>query len=324
MTNKSILDLMDELKRMQAPANDLPTATNEQVEAMRNILQLVRKTEENAPSSKEDNILSSIKEFMGTLTIDDCHTFARDVRRILDSIIETRQEGIRRWGKDEIVDDRADAVKIFERMRQQEQAKIDAQRKRALLESQARAQRLKEQEEARIRDAELKEKAHAEFIADEMEKAAMSAKRSFEVPAGDGSDEMISYTIDESKGERKIEIAPTELPSQLSGYKVADEEVTCDVPDISISKVVPVAVDPSSNIERPEDAFPGYLSLDEAIDKLKKQKKTIVAILQEPAVLDNPAAFSSFTQQLSDIADKLGLMKRERTNRLFADKKKEG
>lgn len=311
MTQNSTRNLMDEFARMQQAIKDSShsSSVSKQVEAMRDLLKIYNQAEENSPSVREQEIIASIKEFMSSLTIDDCETFGRDLRREIDNIIESRQASRRRYGCENILDDNEYAVKLFERMQESEKEKAGELRRRAALDAAARERVRKAREEAERLEAERIEQEKAAAIADEMEKASV---RGFSVPVGDGSSETVSYEVREDKnGDRSIEI-----PSELSGYKVVQ-------PDVSVTTVESLPVDPSVPQEKPEDAFPGYLSLDEAIKTLKEKKKKITAILQDPTVLDNPAAFSSFTQELVNISSKLDAMNRERTNRKWAETNKE-
>ncbi len=63
---------------------------SEQVIDMMNIMHKVRFSQENAPSTVAPHVVAALEDFMQRLTLADCESFARDVRRVMDNIIEIK------------------------------------------------------------------------------------------------------------------------------------------------------------------------------------------------------------------------------------------
>jgi hypothetical protein len=73
--------------------NDLGTGKipNAEIIAMANVMQKLEEVTENLPSKKVNEVVEQLKTFMQILTLSDCEVVARDVRRMLDNIIEIKQ-----------------------------------------------------------------------------------------------------------------------------------------------------------------------------------------------------------------------------------------
>lgn len=290
------------------------TSTSQDVEAMRNILSLYKQTEENALSSKEKVITEGVKEFMASLTTDDCENFARSIRRLTDDIIEQRHKE-ENFGKETTESASNDyVVKLFEKMQENHRIISENRRIASSAYTAASEQKRKIREEQERLKRELIEKEKAEEIADKMEKAARekisnetveeTQKRTFEVPVGDGTGATVKYEVLDVNGDRIINVE-----NDTPGLKE----------DIAVSTVETVNTH-ETNPPKPEDILPGYLTLDKAVETLEEKRKKIVEILQNQTVLDNPAACSSFTKELVDLSGKIDLMRREINNRNYAKK----
>jgi predicted RecB family endonuclease len=76
---------------IQLHKNELPKVTNADVIAMANVMKKLEETTANLPSKKVNEVVDQLKDFMETLAFSDCEAFARDVRRMMDNLIEVRQ-----------------------------------------------------------------------------------------------------------------------------------------------------------------------------------------------------------------------------------------
>jgi energy-coupling factor transporter ATP-binding protein EcfA2 len=76
---------------IQLHKNELPKVTNADVIAMANVIKKLEETTANLPSKKVNEVVDQLKNFMETLALSDCELFARDVRRMMDNLIEVKQ-----------------------------------------------------------------------------------------------------------------------------------------------------------------------------------------------------------------------------------------
>jgi len=60
----------------------------EEIQEMKKLMELSNSIDNTQPSNNFDNIISDLKIFMEKLTLPDKHTFSRDVRRMMDDLIE--------------------------------------------------------------------------------------------------------------------------------------------------------------------------------------------------------------------------------------------
>ena len=90
---------------IQLHKNELPKVTNADVIAMANVMKKLEETTANLPSKKVNEVVDQLKNFMETLALSDCELFARDVRRMMDNLIEVKQS------RNENADDYSDILK---------------------------------------------------------------------------------------------------------------------------------------------------------------------------------------------------------------------
>ena len=74
---------------IQMPKKD-HKVDNAEVIAMANVMRKLEETTANLPSKKVNEVVDQLKSFMETLVLSDCELFARDVRRMMDNLIEVR------------------------------------------------------------------------------------------------------------------------------------------------------------------------------------------------------------------------------------------
>ena len=63
---------------------------NQEIQAMKEVMARIEQADENLPEDQAMDMIEEIQEFMDRLTDKDCQTFARDVRRMMDDLIEHR------------------------------------------------------------------------------------------------------------------------------------------------------------------------------------------------------------------------------------------
>jgi hypothetical protein len=92
MTTSKNINIMGPEAIIQLHKNDLGTGKilNAEVIAMANVMRKLEETTANLPSKKVNEVVDQLKSFMETLTLSDCEVFARDVRRMIDNLIEVR------------------------------------------------------------------------------------------------------------------------------------------------------------------------------------------------------------------------------------------
>lgn len=64
--------------------------SQEELIDMMNILDKFKSAEENAPGKLAPQVVMAVQEFMQRLTLSDCESFAREIRRIMDDIVEIK------------------------------------------------------------------------------------------------------------------------------------------------------------------------------------------------------------------------------------------
>ena len=92
MTTESNKNILGPNAIIQLHKNELGTGKvpNAEVIAMANVIRKLEEATANLPSKKVNEVVDQLKNFMETLALSDCEVFARDVRRMMDNLIEVR------------------------------------------------------------------------------------------------------------------------------------------------------------------------------------------------------------------------------------------
>ena len=299
--------------------------TSEHVSVMKSILAAYNQVQEDTVEDRETRLYEEIRNFVSVLTLSDFETFYRNLRVMCDAEIERRLTNLRNFGSESISDPNEYAVKIFEKMQQNEKGEAFARRANLTLSEKRKAEWAARAAEVAAEQARIEELEKAEAIADMMDKAARekaeavekarteSAKerqevkdacnidapkdretRAFTIKVSDSSDEEIPYAVHDVDGERSLDL-------------ISEKEVIPEVPDISVSVVEPVEC-PITKPVTPEDILPGYLSLDKAIEELVSKREEILEHLRNPEILEDEAAFGSLSSKVQELTRKIVAM----------------